>query len=1006
MKAENLEGVDPTADWFVNAFESGRSWESSLAVGLVSSRGREPAEIVSTMAGLRSAGVANLDFVGAIEDWDHVRVDDPPEGFDAIAELLDLTSTKIERYLHFRRLTGHGETFSDTVRAPLTLVERERRELDALQQLVTEAEPERAAAMRKRIEALEDADRRQLRLSAAAKRSRNAFDRGLESLEADALQATLDRAVRQALERLRGRSIDGSFPRGLRAAMSLLTASDIDPALLRSFVEDILSGRPLWDRPPNRDWLEAISAKGVDTERWLAGVDVTVDAGGEVLRFETERDPLHVLEMGTYFKTCLSLDDGFNQASTLANALDVNKQVLYGRREDGTVVARKLIAVTDEGEMLGYRTYAFENSHSVSARLDAALAQFATECGLRLGSTGAPSSLHGGFWYDDGVEPWPKGTTDWAIPDEVPDDDDAVREWALEHGFDDPESWWWLTWRDYGDLGLAAAAQLWIREPESARERGWQRVVAAELACRGVTTYGPHLGWAGTAEAYGLPFHAEAAGALLETIRQSSATNTFGEHDQIEPVPAAFATRPVADGVSFLIEQLRLMQSSELQCLRERHVDCIASARIATANVLHTAWFLHGADPDALDRLLGSREEILVDVGIDLAMRISEPSAGRRLRGLLKERGPDGRLEWAVARQQDDASRWVLENIAARETGNRSLAAALYRLYDFDTGAEALDEFDDECIEARPVRDLPPAHLPHRWLEFPDQPSDAEKQLHRVATTGHPDANPAGLEIPLDEGSLRRHQETWELARRVATARGPDLSRALLDTMGEDDSSPRFPASQRELLELRIRAFEHHDDAAVEYLIRTGAADLEIPLAAHVASEGAIGRVWDALARGLYEPVAGTTRMLAQYRRLFERMPEGGRAHRNLHVSYREDYLALLGDDPANWRRWIAGFGEFDGRGAQVVAMYSTVASPTELDRFLEELDLPTDATAAEQILAAVALDDQWRARSFRVAEFFVDRLAGYLSEEATERVLRLRDDERTPWWRALFESH
>ena len=54
-----------------------------------------------------------------------------------------------------------------------------------------------------------------------------------------------------------------------------------------------------------------------DTRAWLAGVRATVQVGKSTITFSTERDPLHVLKMGTWFNTCLSLEGGANAASTL-----------------------------------------------------------------------------------------------------------------------------------------------------------------------------------------------------------------------------------------------------------------------------------------------------------------------------------------------------------------------------------------------------------------------------------------------------------------------------------------------------------------------------------------------------------------------------------------------------------------------------------------------------------------------------------------------------------------
>ncbi|MFH0836777.1 MAG: hypothetical protein V1870_01485, partial [Candidatus Aenigmatarchaeota archaeon] len=70
----------------------------------------------------------------------------------------------------------------------------------------------------------------------------------------------------------------------------------------------------------------------------------------------TEQDMLKILQMGNYFSnSCLALGKG-NTCSTVANAVDINKRVLYATM-NGEVIGRKLIALNDDGEIVQFRTY-------------------------------------------------------------------------------------------------------------------------------------------------------------------------------------------------------------------------------------------------------------------------------------------------------------------------------------------------------------------------------------------------------------------------------------------------------------------------------------------------------------------------------------------------------------------------------------------------------------------------------------------------------------------------
>ena len=130
--------------------------------------------------------------------------------------------------------------------------------------------------------------------------------------------------------------------------------------------------------------------------------------GGEPITFATKTDPLHVLKMGSYFDTCLSLDTGSNAARTLVNALDVNKHVIYGRRA-GRRGGRLPEADRGDGQgrLAGYSTFVAVHHGEMARAAPRGLLRFAARCRLRPSDTVRPEVLHQGFWYDDGNEAWP-----------------------------------------------------------------------------------------------------------------------------------------------------------------------------------------------------------------------------------------------------------------------------------------------------------------------------------------------------------------------------------------------------------------------------------------------------------------------------------------------------------------------------------------------------------------------------------------------------------------------
>jgi hypothetical protein len=113
--------------------------------------------------------------------------------------------------------------------------------------------------------------------------------------------------------------------------------------------------------------------------------------------------------MGNAFGTCQSLD-GFNAFSTVANAWEANKCVIFARDSTGRIVARKLLAINGEGALVGFYTYAGGPNEDSNAHLRSVMARYARDfaslCGLKLADTGEVPLLFAEQWYDDGIVSW------------------------------------------------------------------------------------------------------------------------------------------------------------------------------------------------------------------------------------------------------------------------------------------------------------------------------------------------------------------------------------------------------------------------------------------------------------------------------------------------------------------------------------------------------------------------------------------------------------------------
>src|SRR5688572_2507823 len=113
--------------------------------------------------------------------------------------------------------------------------------------------------------------------------------------------------------------------------------------------------------------------------------------------------------MGNYFVTCLGFG-GINAFSTVANACELNKRVIYARDGKGTVIGRKLLGISNEGKLVGFHTYCAIEDEAGGKELRAFFyryaAEFAKRCGLELADEGTVPRLFAQSWYDDGAVAW------------------------------------------------------------------------------------------------------------------------------------------------------------------------------------------------------------------------------------------------------------------------------------------------------------------------------------------------------------------------------------------------------------------------------------------------------------------------------------------------------------------------------------------------------------------------------------------------------------------------
>jgi hypothetical protein len=190
-----------------------------------------------------------------------------------------------------------------------------------------------------------------------------------------------------------------------RHALVLLGSIDRNRRLLRRLLASYDGSRRAFalEHAANRAWLARHPRLDVDV--WTQGIAYERDVAGHGrLRVEVEQDPLEALKLGTYVSSCLGVG-GLYDYSAVCVVADINKQVLYARRRDGTVVGRQVVAITEQDQIAFFSVYPIPADGGLEeAFLDFDLA-FAKRLGLEpFAGDDAPIALIvAGDWWDDGV---------------------------------------------------------------------------------------------------------------------------------------------------------------------------------------------------------------------------------------------------------------------------------------------------------------------------------------------------------------------------------------------------------------------------------------------------------------------------------------------------------------------------------------------------------------------------------------------------------------------------
>jgi hypothetical protein len=174
---------------------------------------------------------------------------------------------------------------------------------------------------------------------------------------------TLDLVRLEVLETLVLDALRGELPAdphddGSRHALELHASIAENRRALRRLLRAHWSGqqRYLLEHPTTRQWLRRHPE--LDLRLWTEGLEhTTIELSGHgPVTILLERDPIEALRLGTLTGTCLGIG-GLCDCSAAAVVLDVNKHVLYARDRRGTVLARQLVAISEEERLVCFEVY-------------------------------------------------------------------------------------------------------------------------------------------------------------------------------------------------------------------------------------------------------------------------------------------------------------------------------------------------------------------------------------------------------------------------------------------------------------------------------------------------------------------------------------------------------------------------------------------------------------------------------------------------------------------------
>lgn len=306
----------------------------------------------------------------------------------------------INRFLHARRFLGQSTELPKSLRTKLHPATSAHCQLNRIGELVCSCECERRRRLEVRCERLSARlkesipsirERQQIQASMVGRLHYSRLSvlelciyRACASVSGLPANVVPEHAVKEAT--LMQAEIMATY-----AERELDAQSEPNLALLKAVIQHHGQDEEDFRRhlPGNIEFLRKLGATGVNVDLWQSDYRRDYEVGGdrpETVQVFFETRPIEILKMGSYLNTCLGRYGKYVH-DVVPNAVDLNKKVVYVT-EAGKIIARKVIAVNTELQLVGYPVYwrvRHERKKNLRKIINDHCIEFARQVNLTLG---------------------------------------------------------------------------------------------------------------------------------------------------------------------------------------------------------------------------------------------------------------------------------------------------------------------------------------------------------------------------------------------------------------------------------------------------------------------------------------------------------------------------------------------------------------------------------------------------------------------------------------------